>query len=572
MTRPTTEVLQSLRLNRSDPSLLKELLEHIASDPDEVNLAVRGPTVEVAPLPVKYGFLNGTWANCIGNQVCTPAQIPTPEGLDDLVTIVTDAASAGLGVRVVGSGHSFSDVAVSSGVLIDPQFLTAVLTVDGSVLRDPAGAATLFCVESGIGVAALNDALADRNLALVNMGAYNGQTIIGAISTGTHGTGVGLGPLASAVASLVMVGQDGTVYQIEPAAGITDPTAFQTRYPTITLVQNDDWFQSVVVSMGCLGVVYSLTLQVMGAYLLEENRVASTWETMKPQLLACTKGTLPAVLAQNRHYEIDIAPYVIQPIFGPLSNEHDCIVTTRNIPPGVTEPSGTRGVANFLAGLMASWKLAGEVVVALANEFPALIPRMIESGLHSMVDSNYIDWSYKVLDLGLVNNVAAFAVELAFPIDLGQPVPTAGCVAAIDALLALLASHATGAGAMYQTGPLGVRFVAGASAYLAPQYAAGGAQGNPTCTVELDMLVGTNHGYALLSALQTAMYSYGARVHWGLDLDTLTANNETASGSYPLSGMYPRYGDFMRVLQELNSSGRFDNAFTVRVGFSGGGT
>ncbi len=84
----------------------------------------------------------------------------------------------------------------------------------------PAGRAlTLVDVQAGICVRQLTEELDNRGLALANMGGYDGQTLSGTLSAGTHGSGVGFGPLASFVRAVVLVCESGAVYRIEPAAG-----------------------------------------------------------------------------------------------------------------------------------------------------------------------------------------------------------------------------------------------------------------------------------------------------------------------------------------------------------------
>ncbi|KAL2037785.1 hypothetical protein N7G274_009510 [Stereocaulon virgatum] len=154
-----------------------------------------------------------------------------------------------------------------------------VLRVDASVLKNLSKAPLLLSMESGITIKQLNEELDQQHLALVDMGAYDEQTLAGAISTGTHGTGISLGPIASSVRSLMLMSDTGTIYRIEPSNGITDTAKFANAMPSMVLKQDDDdWFQSNVVAMGCIGLIHSYTLELMPAYLLSEARVLDTWE------------------------------------------------------------------------------------------------------------------------------------------------------------------------------------------------------------------------------------------------------------------------------------------------------
>ncbi len=91
---------------------------------------------------------------------------------------------------------------------------------------------TLVRVQAGIRIAELNAYLESRKLALANMGGFDGQTVAGVISTSTHGSGIGFGPLSDLVRSLDIVGPDGAVCRIEPADGPTDPDAYRRATPS----------------------------------------------------------------------------------------------------------------------------------------------------------------------------------------------------------------------------------------------------------------------------------------------------------------------------------------------------
>src|SRR5438270_559768 len=82
-----------------------------------------------------------------------------------------------------------------------------------------------------------------------------------------------------------VVGSGGELYRIEPADGITDPAAFAERRPEWTLLQDDDAFNASRVAMGCLGVIYSVTLAVQPKFYLREVRTLTTWDEVREKLL-----------------------------------------------------------------------------------------------------------------------------------------------------------------------------------------------------------------------------------------------------------------------------------------------
>ncbi|KAL1889741.1 hypothetical protein Sste5346_008727 [Sporothrix stenoceras] len=223
---------------------------------------------------------NPTWVNCVGEQANTPLVIVKPESLQQLVAILADAHSLKQRVRAVGSGHSFSNITHSTdAVLVDMTLLKRVTMVDngeegvvaitkplsakaGKAEKGaPAETATdspavktinrsrnLARVQAGITIRELNEELDNRGLALPNMGAYDGQTVAGVMSTGTHGSGIAFGPMASLIRAIVLVVADGTVYQIEPATAnvgrgpLSDPATFPKTIDGLPVVlkQNND--------------------------------------------------------------------------------------------------------------------------------------------------------------------------------------------------------------------------------------------------------------------------------------------------------------------------------------------
>jgi len=138
----------------------------------------------------------------------------------------------------------------------------------------------LIEVGGGITIKELNNKLDERELGLINMGGYNAQTIVGVISTSTHGSGIKLVPFCDMVRSIVIAvtgkyqGQgdsDVNFFRIEPTNGITNPKKYKSS--KIILIQDDDCFYSVCCSMGCFGVIYSVVLEVRNKYYLKEKRI-----------------------------------------------------------------------------------------------------------------------------------------------------------------------------------------------------------------------------------------------------------------------------------------------------------
>ena len=145
------------------------------------------------------------WSDWSGRQHCTPARVLRPATEDELAEGVRAAASDGLVVRPVGSGHSFTPLCVTDGVQVDLSRLDRLLDVDD------AGVAT---AQAGITLHALSAALHQRGRALENLGDVDTQTLAGALATGTHGTGGAFGNLSAQMVGGRLVTAAGTVVDL----------------------------------------------------------------------------------------------------------------------------------------------------------------------------------------------------------------------------------------------------------------------------------------------------------------------------------------------------------------------
>ena len=184
--------------------------------------APAAPGVPVAPVTAGPALLDcrkrKSWSNYVGTQTAEPLALCAPGSSGVVASIVTETGSRRLSVKAVGSGHAWSDVALTDGVMVLPDNLRSVLPLERETLK-PSAPALLFRVESGITIRQLNEALAASGLGLINMGGYDGQTIAGATSTATHGSGIEFPPLCDVIESIEIIPSDGHLYRIEPSSG-----------------------------------------------------------------------------------------------------------------------------------------------------------------------------------------------------------------------------------------------------------------------------------------------------------------------------------------------------------------
>jgi L-gulonolactone oxidase len=181
------------------------------------------------------------WRNWTGDERCLPAAIVHPRSLAEISMALERATREGWRVRVAGAGHSFSDIACSEGMLIVLDRMQGVLELDRQ--------SGLVRVQAGITIARLNEQLAAHGLALENLGDIDVQSIAGAISTATHGTGARLRNIPSQLASMTLVLADGSTLECSPEH---DP----------------ELFRAARVGLGALGVVAEVTLRCVPAFTL----------------------------------------------------------------------------------------------------------------------------------------------------------------------------------------------------------------------------------------------------------------------------------------------------------------
>src|SRR3954453_6953216 len=154
------------------------------------------------------------WRNWTGDQRCAPAAIEEPSDETELADALKRAAEAGHRVRAAGSGHSFTDIACTDGVMISLTRMNRVLQAEANRGE----------VEAGITLHDLGPALAQRGLAMENLGDVDAQTLGGALATGTHGTGARFGNLSSQVTRLRLIDAAG---EIRECSADDDPDLFR---------------------------------------------------------------------------------------------------------------------------------------------------------------------------------------------------------------------------------------------------------------------------------------------------------------------------------------------------------
>jgi L-gulono-1,4-lactone dehydrogenase len=267
-----------------------------------------------------------TWRNWSGDQRCSPTEVVRPHDRDALATAIVVAAEAGRTVSVAGSGHSFTEAAMTDGTMIDVAGLSGVIDADPG--------SGLVRVGAGTVLAELNEELHRLGLAMENLGDIDRQTVAGAISTGTHGTGAKLRNISAQVEAVEVVTSDGGVRELDGS--------------------EPDLLRAARVSVGALGAISAVTLRCVPWFVLE--RVDS------PQPRDEVLDSFEQRAEEHDHFELFTFPYA-----------DSALVLERNRVDGPPRPRGR--FASYLNDtVIENWAL--EALSATGRLVPAAIPRL----------------------------------------------------------------------------------------------------------------------------------------------------------------------------------------------------
>jgi FAD-linked oxidoreductase len=269
----------------------------------------------------------GSWVNWTGDQACRPAELARPDSREELAEVVAAAAAAGSKVSVVGSGHSFTEAAMTGGTMVRVEALAGVLDAD------PGSA--LVRVGGGTVLADLNEELARLGLAMENLGDIDRQTIAGAISTGTHGTGARLRNISAQVEGLELVLADGSVRHLSPG---TEP----------------ELLRAARVGIGALGAIAAVTLRCVPAFTLDRVDSARPREEVLDRFQESADA--------NDHFELFTFPYA-----------DSALVLERNRTAAPPRPRG-RTAAYLNDVVLENWGL--EALAATGRRLPRAIPAL----------------------------------------------------------------------------------------------------------------------------------------------------------------------------------------------------
>ena len=433
------------------------------------------------------------WRNWAGDECCRPVAIERPALVQEIAAALERAAAHGQCVRVAGAGHSFGDIVLTDGRLLTLQRMRRVLDVDR--------ASGLVRVQAGITIRELNTRLAEHGLALENLGDIDAQSIAGAISTATHGTGAQLRNISSQVAAMTLVLADGSVLECSAEA---DPEVFR----------------AACVGLGALGVLAEVTLRCVPAFRLEGiDRTAPLEQTF---------ARFEELVAANDHFEFYAFPHA-----------GTALTRTNN---RTEAPARPRGRAATYANDVLLTNHTFELLCRLGRRFPAQIPHINRLVTRLAGSSRRVERSDRIF-------VSPRLVRFT---EMEYSLPREHTVLAVRRVLDMVAQRARGGG--HRRGfavpfPIEVRTVAADDALLST------AAGRDSGYVAVHMYRGMPWE-PYFRAVAEIMDELDGRPHWG------KRHFHTAATLRP---RYPHWDRFQAVRRRLDPQGRFANAYVERV-------
>jgi FAD-linked oxidoreductase len=396
----------------------------------------------------------GKWQNWGRSESVRPRRVEFPRTPEAVQRAVMAASAQGLAVKAVGAGHSFTGIAVAPGVLLDLTDLSGLVSVDVERSR-----ATL---RAGTRLHQIPTLLAPYGLAMENLGDIDRQSISGAISTGTHGTGAKFGGIATQVVGATLITASG-----EPLV--------------VSETENSEMLPAVALGLGALGILVDVTVQCVPAFVLHAVE--------QPEGLEAVLSDLDRRVTENDHFEFYWFPHT----------DRAMTKTNSRLPESAPRhplPRVGKWVDDTLVG-----NGLHQVACTVAKTVPATIPGINRLSVKLWGDREFTDASHNVF--ATARSVRFREMEYALPADKVRP--------AFDALRALVDERG-----WRISFPVEVRFAAGDDRWLST------AHGRDSAYIAVHRYW-RDDPREYFEAVEQIMVGFDGRPHWG-KMHTLDAS------------------------------------------------
>ena len=383
------------------------------------------------------------WSNWAGNQQTGSVLVSRPQTESELQQVVQSAQASGRRVKAVGSGHSFTAIAIAEEVLVDLSKYDEIIAID-KINRT-------VTVQSGIQLSKLNQALYENSLAMQNLGDIAYQTIAGAISTSTHGTGAKFTGIANQVVALRVVLADSSI--VECSAN-----------------KNAELFSCARVGLGAIGLVSTVTLKVVPAFNLAVIE--------EPMRVDDVLQNLDLHVDSNDHFEFFWVPHT------------GWALTKRNNRNNLPIEPMSKMSHWYSKTLMENYAFGA--VCMLGKARPSLIPKLAKA-LPSSGRNEYSDASHKVFASKRI--IKFYEMEYA--------IPREACAEALNRVRRMVTDSG-----FFLNFPVEVRFTAPDEIPLST------ASNRESAYIAVHIYKGMNY-VPYFTEVESIMNSYQGRPHWG---------------------------------------------------------
>ena len=419
-----------------------------------------------------------TWNNWSGFQTSNPQQIFKPHNIDELKIIVRDHDK----IRVAGASHSFTPLVATDATLLSLDHLSGVEHVEQEQCT-----ATIL---AGTRLYDLDQFLQPLNQSLMQQGDIDQQSLAGAVSTGTHGTGADLYCISGYVEQFELLTASGELLQCSPT-------------------ENSDIFNAGRVSLGSLGILTKITMQNKPRYKLKEH--------MKLCPVTDMLTNIQQWKTEHRHIECFVFSHNAQLMLKTLD------MTDEEIQPRKESWPSEDGLLTICSEISKAFPSANPYLQKLLGVF--------------VKPTTFIDWSSQIFPTP--RNTRFNEMEYQIPVDQG--------LACLQEILAVMRKHKV------QTFfPLEFRFVKGDDIWLSPFYQ------QDSISISVHQYY-KQDPYLLFNVIEPILRKYQGRPHWG---KMHTLNHQQ------LGELYPKWGDFMQIREQLDPSKKFLNPYLQKLFYS----
>lgn len=420
----------------------------------------------------KYQFIN--WAKNLKYNV---AHYYQPQNEAELISVIKNNKK----IKVIGTGHSWSNIHETQDAMLNLDLYNKILSINKEKKT--------VCVQAGIKIWQLNEQLDKEGLALINLGSIDQQSIAGAVSTSTHGSGINFQILGSQILEFSLIKANGEKIIINKEKDL-------------------DLFKACVVNLGALGIISEIVLKVTDAYNLHDYTTTVPFDTVI--------ANLEQYLSENDHFKM---------WWLPPTNE--VVVYTYKRTQEAVNDSKFRQILQERILSVYIYRF----VVFIAKIFPFLakfMNKLLTQNMSGPLDR--IEKSYKVF---IVPEPPLHReTEWSFDIKNAKEI--------LSAYKKFITENKYNLNFIQE-----IRFTKGDDFWLSACY-------------ERDSLWLGLYAYEhenwdkVLLEYETFARNFNGRPHWGKEF--------TRDKNY-LKQQYPKYEDFIKLKNEMDPNGKFDNAY-----------